>query len=318
VDSSKKMKVAPVENSSPRIDSFSGFLRGESSMRFSTRNLRWTSIALESHLVPPREVSEGITDHLLLMQWQGNSVARGEYLNSRGRLVPYAKRPTTLSLHSPGALPSCRATTKFDILLCAIDKDVFNKVSDEMKHERIAHSAASGGPIASDEPGFYDESLSRIMQLLRDEAKSGGLSGVFYAEHLAHVLAARLFTLMNRSISAKNRQPAGDLHSHILDRIIERIEDNPLEQFDLPALATESGYSYARFIHAFRAKTGLAPYKYIMRLRLNRAKRLMRNRSLTLLEVALESGFASHAHFTHTFRQHFDCAPNHFRTALHK
>jgi AraC family transcriptional regulator len=316
LDSLQNMKVAPVDSSSPRIGTLSSFLRGGSSMRFSSRSLHWSSIDLESHIVPPREVPEGMTDHLLLMQWEGNSVARGDYLISRGRRVPYAKRPTTLSLFSPGALPSCRATTKFGALLCAIDKDFFDKVSDEMKHERIAVSAAPGGPIGTDQPGFYDVSLSTIMQLLRDEAKSGGPSGAFYAEHLAHALAARLFTMMNGSISAKNHQPAGDLHSHILDQILERIEANPLEQFDLATLAVESGYSYTRFIHAFRARTGLSPYRYILRLRLSRAKRLMRNRSLTLLEIALESGFASHAHFTHAFRQHFGCAPSRFRTAL--
>jgi AraC family transcriptional regulator len=286
-------------------------------MRFSSSKLHWASIALERHVVPPREVPEGMTNHILLVQWQGNSLARGEHLNSRGRFVPYARRPTTLTLFSPGALPPARGTTQSDVLLCAIDKDFFNKVSYEVKRERIAGSAAPGGPIASDEPSFFDVPVSRIMQLLRDEAKSGGTSGAFYAEHLAHVLAARLFTLMNSSsISANNRQPAGDLHSHILDQIIERIEANPLEQFELAALAAESGYSYTRFIHAFRAHTGLSPYKYIIRLRLGRAKRLMRNRSLTLLEIALESGFASHAHFTHAFRQHFGCAPSRFRTAL--
>jgi hypothetical protein len=81
------------------------------------------------------------------------------------------------------------------------------------------------------------------MQLLRDEAKSGGPSGTFYVEHLAHALGARLFTLMNRTISRKNPDPPRHLHSHILNRIIERIEANPLEQFDLAALAAESGYS---------------------------------------------------------------------------
>jgi AraC family transcriptional regulator len=261
-------------------------------------------------------VPESTTDHLILLQWLGNSIARGDYLNSRGRPVSYAKRATTLSLLSPGALPPCRALTKFDVAVCAIDKDFFNKVSDEMKHERIASGAAPDGPISSDQPGFYDVSLSTIMQLLRDEAKYGGISGAFYVEHLAHALAARLFTLMNRSISGNKRQPAGDLHSHILHRIIERIEANPLEQFDLATLAVESGYSYTRFIHAFRAQTGLSPYRYIIRLRLSRAKRLMRNRSLTLLEIALESGFASHAHFTHAFRQHFGSAPSRFRTGL--
>ena len=185
-----------------------------------------------------------------------------------------------------------------------------------MKRERITESASPGEPIVSENQTFYDASLSRIMQLLRDEAKSGGRSGVFYAQHLAHVLAARLFTLMNRRISVKNRQAAGDLHSRILNQIIERIEANPLEQFDLAALAAESGYSYTRFIHVFRAQTGLSPHRYIMQLRLSRAKRLMPNRSLTLLEIALESGFASHAHFTHAFREHFGCAPSQYRAAL--
>jgi AraC family transcriptional regulator len=233
------------------------------------------------------------------MQWEGNSVARGDYLISRGRRVPYVKRPTTLSLFSPGALPSCRATTKFGALLCAMDKDFFDKVSDEMKHEGITGSAAPAAPIVTDQPGFHDVSLSTIMKLLRDEAKSGGPSGAFYAEHLAHALAARLFTLMNRSISAKNHQPAGDLHPHLLNQIIDRIEANPLEDFNLAILAAE-----------------LSPYRYIMRLRLSRAKRLMRNRSLTFLEIAIESGFASHAHFTYAFRQHVGCAPSQFRAAL--
>jgi AraC family transcriptional regulator len=310
----EKMK----ETKSLRIGTFSRFLRGDSAMRFSSRSLNWTLIDLERHVVTPREVPEGMTDHLLLLQWQGNSIARGEYRISRGRRVPYAKRPTTLSIFNPGALPSCRATTKFDVLLCAIDPEFFHKVSDEMKHERIAVSAPTWKPIASDEPGFHDVAIARIMQLLQDEVKSGGHSGVFYSEHLIHALAARLFTLMNTSSSQKNRQPAGDLHSRIFDQLIERIEANPLEQFDLAALAAESGYSYTRFIHAFRAQTGLSPYKYIVRLRLSRAKRLMHNRSLTLLEIALESGFASHSHFTHAFRHHFGCAPSDFRTSRQK
>jgi hypothetical protein len=50
----------------------------------------------------------------------------------------------------------------------------FSKVSDEMEHERIAWSTAPDVSIVGDDPNFYDESLSRILQLLRDEAKSGG------------------------------------------------------------------------------------------------------------------------------------------------
>ena len=55
-----------------------------------------------------------------------------------------------------------------------------------------------------------------------------------------------------------------------------------------------------------------------MRLRLDRAKQLMRNRSLTLLEIALECGFASHAHLSYAFRQRFGLVPSQFRRDLYK
>src|ERR1700693_2124160 len=56
LESLQNMKVAPVDSSSPRIGTLSNFLRGGSSMRFSSRSLHWSSIDLESHIVPPREV----------------------------------------------------------------------------------------------------------------------------------------------------------------------------------------------------------------------------------------------------------------------
>jgi AraC-like DNA-binding protein len=73
---------------------------------------------------------------------------------------------------------------------------------------------------------------------------------------------------------AKNSEPHEQAHKLGPPR-------NPLEQFDLAALAAESGYRYTGFIHAFRAQTKLSPCRYIVRQRPKHAKRLMRNRSLT-------------------------------------
>lgn len=42
-----------------------------------------------------------------------------------------------------------------------------------------------------------------------------------------------------------------------------------------------------------------SPQIYIMRLRLGRTRQWIRNRSLRLLKIVLESGFASHAQFAH-------------------
>lgn len=287
-------------------------------MLFSSRNLHWRAIDLERHIICSREVPAGMIDCVLLLMWRGNSIARGEHPDSNGSTIIYAKRPDTLTLFAPGELPLVRTTTRSDFLLCAFSKNLLDKIKEEAWEDRNVFGTDFGKNIATDEPSFHDGSLVRLLMLLEDEVKSSGVSGPLYEEHLAHALATRLFTMINRDVDEASRRVADKLPSKVLRQIIDRIEANPLEQFRLSGLATDCGYSYGRFIREFRAKTGSSPHRYITRLRLDLAKQLMCKRSLSLLEIALNTGFASHAHFTHAFRQHFGCAPSHFRTSLKK
>ena len=307
------IEEAVVESGSREIRQF---LRGGSTMRLSSNSLDWTAINLERHVAPPVDLADRTIDRILLILWQGNSVARGEHLGSHGFFVPYAKRPGTLTLFAPGAVPPVRTSTKSDLLLCALDKAFFDKVGDEIREERKAGVSVSGGGITLDEPNFYDGPLSQLALLLRDEVRTGGLSGALYAEHLTHALTIRLIRLTNRHEKGSGRHLSERLELKILSRIIERIETNPLLHFDLAGIAEEAGYSYSAFVRAFRARTGFSPHRYITRLRLDRAKRLMSKPSLTLLEIALETGFASHAHLSHAFRQHFGSSPSQYRDAL--
>jgi AraC family transcriptional regulator len=287
------------------------FLRGKSSMRLSSSNLRWSGLALEEHVASPGERPEVAIDCFMLLLCQGSAVACGENLDSRGRFVRYTKEPGTMSLFSPGAVPWVRTWAPSDFLLGALDRKLLQEVGDELRDQRAGYSP--DGPIVRDQPAFKDAALRQILLLLGKEAQSGGLSGPLYAEHLAQALALRLFALSHTD-SGKRLAPATPLPSNILRRLIERIEENPLARFDLASLAAESGYSRSYFLRTFRASTGFSPHQYIVHLRLERAKKLMRQRSLTLLEIALESGFASHAHFSHAFRQHFGIAPSTFRS----
>jgi AraC family transcriptional regulator len=304
-----------VEGESPLIRNF---IRGNSSARFSSKNLHWPALDLERHVISPTEVPEGTIDCALLLMWRGNSVARGEHLDSGGSYISYAKRPGTLTLFTPGAIPQVRTSTKSDFLVCAFNKEFFSNMREEIRDERKMPGTNRGTSIASDEPSFHDVSLARLLLLLEDEVKCGGVSGALYAEYLAHVLAMRLCTIRNSGANETRRKDVDELPSKVLNQLIDKIEANPVEPFELASLAANCGYSYGRFLRAFRAKTGFSPHRYITRLRLNRAKQLMRKHSLTLLEIALETGFASHAHFTHAFRQHFGCAPSDFRHSLKK
>jgi AraC family transcriptional regulator len=181
-----------------------------------------------------------------------------------------------------------------------------------MKDEGSVRTYPAYGSISENHLCFHDSPLRRILLLLGDEAQTGGLSGSLYVEGLTQALAGRLVA---RSRASWNCSPP-TLSRTTLRRLIERIQDEPHARYDLETLAAEIGYSKRHFLRAFRASTGFTPHQYIMHLRLERAQQLMHKRSLTLLEIALQSGFASHAHLSRAFRERFGVTPNEFRQAL--
>ena len=81
------------------------------------------------------------------------------------------------------------------------------------------------------------------------------------------------------------------------------------ERITAAACARQLNLSSSRFLHRFRAHTGLPLRPYLRWRRLLLALReAMQGRTLT--EAAHAAGFADAAHFTRTFRRHFGLAPS--------
>lgn len=296
---------------SPTIHSF---LRGASPARLSNGERGWSELALEDHEVPRGELGEAKIDSYVLLLWQGPSSSRGELLNSRGSFVPYLKNPGTLTLYPPGPVPPVRLLTKSNLLVCALDAKLIRTVCEQIKDEDRLRSTTSGTAIPTMRPTFQDASIQKLLLLLREELVEG-FSAPLYVQHLADALAMRLCSLA-RTIPQNRRLAPEKFALPVVRRIIERLESTPLERYDLASLAAETGYSSGHFLRSFRATTGLPPHQFIIRMRLERARRLMLNRSLSLVDIALESGFSSHSHFSRAFRRHYGASPSSFRRAL--
>ena len=74
----------------------------------------------------------------------------------------------------------------------------------------------------------------------------------------------------------------------------------------------EASYNGAE---AFKKKTGMTPYAWLKRLRLERGKLLLA-RGLPVSEVALAVGFFDQSHFHHGFRQAFGLTPADYRQQM--
>jgi AraC family transcriptional regulator len=81
-------------------------------------------------------------------------------------------------------------------------------------------------------------------------------------------------------------------------------------------LARECELSRVHLARAFRRSAGVTPYQWLMERRIEVAKEKLRDKRLSLADVATECGFADQSHFTHYFTRLVGVTPRDWRRAL--
>lgn len=116
------------------------------------------------------------------------------------------------------------------------------------------------------------------------------------------------------------RVVAGPSHMSRIQRAVHRAErylnDHYREPVGMESLAAELGVAYSHFRRAFRAHTGFPPWRYVIHLRLIRARALMAASNATLDDIAAQTGFSSGFHLSSSFKQAYGIAPDPWRKAL--
>ena len=94
-----------------------------------------------------------------------------------------------------------------------------------------------------------------------------------------------------------------------LSRVIERMEQSIEEPVSPAELAEEVGMSTRQLERLFRRYLNRSPKRYYMELRLARARNLLMQTELSVINVALACGFASPSHFSKCYRAQYGTTP---------
>ena len=94
------------------------------------------------------------------------------------------------------------------------------------------------------------------------------------------------------------------------------IADNYANDIKLGELAQVAGMSSFHFAREFKRTTGTTPHQYLIKFRIERAKALLGDEKLPLIEVGLRSGFSHQSHFTRLFRKFTGTTPHLYRLRL--
>jgi len=115
------------------------------------------------------------------------------------------------------------------------------------------------------------------------------------------------------------RMAAGLLHDssnptdHLIDRALALVERNYARQITDAAVAQQLGLSTSHFRHLFRMATGQPFHKYLVAVRLEKAKQMLVEEQSPIGSVAKSVGFLGISHFTRAFVQRFSITPSQAR-----
>lgn len=94
---------------------------------------------------------------------------------------------------------------------------------------------------------------------------------------------------------------------------VHAIQSDLTTSLDVEAMARSLQMSASHFIRTFKAQVGYSPLAYQTKLRIERAKDLLRNTTLRVSEIALKVGYQNPMYFSSTFKKHTGMTPLEYR-----
>ena len=182
-------------------------------------------------------------------------------------------------------------------------------------YDNLVPDLVHGGTVCIEpQDAFRDPLILQIAATAADEVDGGFADGIL-ADALNTALAVRVIRhLVGRS--AITLEPPNGLSRERLQRVRDYIETHLHDRLTLTDLAGVACLSPYHFSRSFKQAVGIGPQRYVMRLRLERAKTLIRRTKQPLAAIAQETGFADQSHLTSIFRRETGLTPGRYRAAV--
>ena len=204
------------------------------------------------------------------------------------------------------AVRQVRSSDPHEVLVVAVSQEIV---------VQTALDAGDGTPFELiARPYYRDARLEHICWALKAEAESDYASGPLYGESLALAVCAHLLRQRfgKDSLAAKK----GGMAPRTLRRVLDYIESNLDSPVRMADLAELSGLSQYRFAHNFKCATGVPPYQCVLLARLDRAKQMLRQTNLSVLDIAYAVGYQSIIRFNSLFRRELGTTPSNYRASF--
>lgn len=127
------------------------------------------------------------------------------------------------------------------------------------------------------------------------------------------LLKSCLYALTSEFLRQVELIPRDNRRGNLMSEIAAYIAENYRKNISLKSLATHLGYDYCYLSKAFNDMFSMSFTDYLSTFRIDHALSLLTNTSLTITEIAFESGFQSIRGFNYSFKKQTGISPAEFR-----
>ena len=157
--------------------------------------------------------------------------------------------------------------------------------------------------------------LQSVVAILQQEAERPQHG----SKSVVDALSTVLLVLLVRTFLSENRIPAlpdGILkgwHDRRLRGVIQAVLAQPERAWNIEEMAAAATVSRAQLMRLFKAQTGMSPYAFVNRIRLQQAAAMVKQGADSVLAIALAVGFGSETHFGKAFKKAYGISPGQYR-----
>jgi AraC family transcriptional regulator len=277
---------------------------------FESRGEAWRDIKAWIIAQPP----EGDTKHLPsvsepFLAWTMSGEVEFQERENERPWITHRIKKGSFFLTSGGAPYDVRwramTSEPFEVMFVFVELPLLQSALEEV------FGADAAQARLRDVSAFTDNALDSLMERLRDELTRRQASPLF-VQGIAQAIAIHLARDYGVTIE-ESRGGSTSLPGYKLRQITDWMAEHIAEDFSLDRLAAQAGLSKFHFQRLFKSAVGVAPSRYHINLRMNLARRLLRETKKSIVDIALEVGYANSSHFAQLFRRETGLSPSDYR-----
>jgi AraC family transcriptional regulator len=206
-----------------------------------------------------------------------------------------------------------KPVVSLDIPFDSIRFYITQAVLDEMANEAGIRRAKG---LYAPNFGARDLVMFGLAQALCGAMEQPGDGTAMFSDCIALAFFAHIVRAYG-GVPIGGRNANGGLAAWQLQRARDFINVNLAHDPSIPEIAHECGLSSGYFARAFKRSTGVPPYKWLTKMRVERAKELLKDPRCELADIAQLCGFVDQSHFTRVFSRSEGYSPGRWRR-LHR